>query len=109
MATVFDTPAVMLRIFVEDGQYKDGQDAAEWIVRKACERGLAGASVLRGVGGFYSNAPIVAPEFFDSHLAHPLLVEIVDQKEKIESFASYLKGEVAALLMCRIPVDICIS
>lgn len=109
MATAFDTKAALLRIFVADGQFKDGQNATEWIVCRACEHGLAGASVLRGIGGFYANAPIMAPEFFDIKLAHPLLIEIVDQPEKIESFAAFLKGEVANLLMCRIPVDICMS
>lgn len=107
--TAFDTQAVMLRIFVAEKQSKEGQNAAEWIVCRACERGLAGASVLRGIGGFYANDPITAPEFFDVRMAHPLVIEIVDQAEKIESFAAFLKSEVPRLLLCRIPVNVGMS
>ena len=109
MSSVFDNQAVLLKIYVEENAWKDGQKAAEWIACRACEMGLAGASVFRGIGGFYANAPIVAPEFFDFRLAHPLLIEIVDQAEKIESFAAFLKAEVQELLMIRVPAAVCIS
>ena len=109
MSSVFDSQAVLLKIYVEDNSYKDGQKTAEWMVCRACERGLAGASVFRGIGGFYASAPIVAPEFFDFRLSHPLLIEIVDQPVKIEEFAAFLKTEVKALLMTRMSVDVCMS
>ena len=109
MSSVFDSRAVLLKIYVEENSCKDGQKTAEWIACRACERGLAGASVFRGIGGFYSSAPIRAPEFFDFRLSHPLLIEIVDQPEKIEDFAAFLKAEVEALLMTRMNVDVCMS
>ena len=108
-SSVFNSPAVLLKIYVEENSCKEGQKTAEWVVCRACERGLAGASVFRGIGGFYGSAPLVAPEFFDFRLAHPLLIEIVDQPEKIEDFAVFLKKEVNDLLMIRMPVDVCIS
>jgi len=109
MSSVFDHQAVLLKIYVEENACKDGQKAAEWIACRACERGLAGASVFRGIGGFYENEPIRSPEFFDFRLAHPLLIEIVDQPEKIEDFAAFLKDRVEDLLMVRVPVGICVS
>ena len=109
MDSVFDHQAVLLKIYVEDAACKDGQKAAEWIACRACERGMAGASVFRGIGGYFANAPIMSPEFFDFRLAHPLLIEIVDQPEKIEDFAAFLKSEVSGLLMVRSTVDVCIS
>ncbi len=109
MSSVFVNQAVLLKIYVEENAWKDGQKAAEWIACRACEQGLAGASVFRGIGGFYANEPIVSPEFFDFRLAHPLLIEIVDQPDKIEEFAAFLKGEVEDLLMVRVPVEICAS
>ena len=109
MASVFENRAFLLKIYVEENAVKDGQKTAEWIACRACEMGLAGASVFRGIGGYFANAPIVAPEFFDFRLAHPLLIEIVDQPDKIEKFAEFLKSEVEELLMVRVPVDICIS
>ena len=109
MANVFDHQAALLKIYVEETACKDGQKAAEWIACRACEMGMAGASVFRGIGGYFANAPIVAPEFFDFRLAHPLLIEIVDQSDKIEKFAEFLKSEVDELLMVRVPVEFCIS
>ena len=105
--SVFDNQAVLLKIYLEENTYKEGQKTVEWIVCRACEMGLAGASVFRGIGGFYANEPIVSPEFFDFRLAHPLLIEIVDQPEKIEQLAAFLQKELSGLLMCRIPIDIC--
>ena len=109
MSSVFNNQAVLLKIYVEENAWKDGQKSAEWIVCRACEMGLAGASVFRGIGGFYANAPTVAPEFFDFRLAHPLLIEIVDQAEKIEEFAAFLKTEVKDLLLIRVPAAVCMT
>jgi len=109
MSSVFDTKAKLLKIYVPECRTKDGQGVAEWIMCRACERGLAGASVLRGIGGYYMNDPVVAPEFFNIRLTHPVVVEIVDQPDKIEDFAVFLKNEVSGLLMSRTDVDICVS
>ena len=109
MANVFDHQAALLKIYVEETACKDGQKAAEWIACRACEMGLAGASVFRGIGGYFANAPIVAPEFFDFRLAHPLLIEIVDQAAKIDEFSAFLKAEVGDLLMIQVPVSVCMS
>ena len=108
MASVFENRAVLLKIYVEENAVKDGQKTAEWIACRACEMSMAGASVYRGIGGFYANEPITSPEFFNFHLSRPLTIEIVDQPEKIEKFAAFLKEEVTGLLMCRFPVEVCI-
>jgi hypothetical protein len=105
MGTVFENQAVLLKIYAADNDYKDGLPVGEWIVRKSCEMGLAGASVFRGLGGFFANEPIVAPEFFNFHLERPVLIEIVDQADKIEKFAVFLKDEVEDLLLVRVPVE----
>ena len=109
MASVFTNKAVLLKIYAEENTFKNGQKAAEWIVCRACERGMAGASVFRGVGGFFANEPITAPEFFNFHLTRPILIEIVDQPDKIEDFASFLKDEVNDLLIVRVPVETCLT
>ncbi|OQA85784.1 MAG: hypothetical protein BWY31_01684 [Lentisphaerae bacterium ADurb.Bin242] len=109
MSSVFDAKAQLLRVYVPEGRMKDGQGAAEWIVCRACEHGLAGASVLRGIGGYYMNDPVVAPEFFNLRMSHPVIVEMVDQPEKIEEFSGFLKKEMSGLLLCRNEVDICVS
>jgi PII-like signaling protein len=62
-----------------------GVPAYEWVVRHARKRGLAGATVLRGVYGFGSRG--LAPKE-GWHVAHglPLVVEIVDSGEAVGRF-----------------------
>ena len=42
----------LLRIFIGESDKHEGMALYEWIVRKAREQGLAGATVLRGLEGF---------------------------------------------------------
>ena len=41
MSSVFEDQAVLLKIYVDENAWKDGQKAAEWISCRACEMGLA--------------------------------------------------------------------
>jgi PII-like signaling protein len=42
----------LLRIFIGESDRHDGKPLYEWLVLKAREKGLAGATVLRGIEGF---------------------------------------------------------
>ena len=46
------TEGYLLRIFIGESDKHDGKPLYEWIVLKAREQGLAGATVLRGLMGF---------------------------------------------------------
>jgi uncharacterized protein len=48
----------LLRIFIGESDKDDGMPLYEWIVRKARERGLAGATVLRGIEGFGAHSRV---------------------------------------------------
>jgi len=61
----------------------------EWLVIQAKERGLAGATVLRGLMGFGANSRIHTSKILRLSLDLPIVVEIVDTPEKINS---YLEG-----------------
>lgn len=64
----------------------EGMPLFEWIVRKAREQGLAGATVLRGLEGFGAHSRIHTTKILRLSEDLPLVVEIVDTKEKIEEF-----------------------
>ena len=61
---------------------KDDQPLCEWIVHRACERGIAGATVIRGNGGYYLNDPVKSPEIISMQVMRPVIIEIVDQPER---------------------------
>ncbi len=109
MESAFDSKAQVLRIYVPERRHKDDQPVYEWIVCRACEQGIAGATILRGSGGYYMNDPVKSPDIIDLKIMCPVVIEIVDQPERIEKFAAFLKHEIAQILMCRFSADICFS
>jgi PII-like signaling protein len=77
----------LLRIFIgENDKHEDGQRLYEWIVRKAREQGIAGATVLRGLEGFGARSRLHTAKILRLSSDLPIVVEIVDSEEKIEAF-----------------------
>ena len=76
----------LLRIFIGENDKYEGQPLYEWIVRKARECGLAGATVLRGLEGFGAHSRLHTAKILRLSSDLPIVVEIVDTGEKIELF-----------------------
>jgi hypothetical protein len=91
----------LLRLFLGEDDRHEGRPLHEWIVSQARQRGLAGATVLRGVMGFgaHSRVHTFRIERLSSDL--PIVVEIVDAREKLEAFLAdvdpVFKGGLATL------------
>ena len=75
----------LLRIFLGEADRYDGQQLFEAIVHLARSRGLAGATVLRGVEGFGAHSRIHKSTILELSEDLPILIEIVDTSDKIES------------------------
>ena len=76
----------LLRIFVGESDKHEGRPLYEWIVRKAREQGLAGATVLRGLEGFGAHSRLHTAKILRLSTDLPIVVEIVDTEEKIQAF-----------------------
>lgn len=76
----------LLRIFLGESDKHDGLPLFEWIVRKARQEGLAGATVLRGLEGFGAHSLLHTAKILRLSSDLPIVVEIVDTEEKIERF-----------------------
>ena len=76
----------LLRIFIGEGDRWQGKSAYEAIVLKAREAGLAGASVFKGAMGYGANSHLHTFKVLRLSEDLPILIEIVDSKEKIEAF-----------------------
>ena len=76
----------LLRIFVGESDRHEGVPLYEWIVRRAREVGLAGATVLRGLEGYGARSRLHTAKVLRLSSDLPLVVEIVDTEEKIEAF-----------------------
>ncbi len=82
--------AYRLRIFIGESDKVGGKSLYEVIVREARERGMAGATVLRGIQGFGANSRIHTSKVLRISEDMPVVVEIVDRQEKIEAFIPQL-------------------
>jgi len=76
----------LLRVFVGESDKHQGLPLYEWIVRKAREHGLAGATVLRGLEGFGAHSRLHTAKILRLSTDLPIVIEIVDTEENIHSF-----------------------
>ena len=75
-----------LRIFIGESDKYHNKPLYEWIVLKAREMGLAGATVTRGIEGFGRASRIHTAKILRLSDDLPVVIEIVDVPEKIEEF-----------------------
>jgi PII-like signaling protein len=82
--------AMLLRIFIGENDRADHKPLYEAIVLKAREMHLAGATVLRGPMGFGKSSRLHTSKIIRLSMDLPLVIEIVDSEEKINSFLPVL-------------------
>ena len=80
----------LLRIFVDETDRYHGRLLYEAIVEKAREMGMAGATVLHGIMGFGAHSRMHTSKVLRLSEDLPVLIEIVDNSERIEAFLPVL-------------------
>jgi PII-like signaling protein len=100
--TVFKEEGQLLRIFIGEDNKHGRMPLYEWIVQQARSQGMAGATVLRGILGYGANSHIRTTKILSLSVDLPVVVEIVDIPEKIESF---LKSIDPAILVGMVTVE----
>jgi uncharacterized protein len=83
--------ASLLRIYLGEADRVAGRPVHQEILERARRHGLAGATVLRGSGGFGANSIIhhASPWRLSQDL--PILIEIVDIETAIQGFLPVLQ------------------
>ena len=84
----------LLRIMIGESDRREGRPLYEWIVLKAKTEGLAGATVFRGMMGFGASSRIHTSKILRLSEDLPILIEIVDVREKLESFMELIDGSI---------------
>jgi uncharacterized protein len=82
--------AELLRIFIGESDRHEGRPLYEAIVMAARKRGMAGATVLRGLMGFGAHSRMHTAKILRLSEDLPLIIEIVDKPERIEAFLPLL-------------------
>ncbi|MCX6151968.1 MAG: DUF190 domain-containing protein [Ignavibacteriales bacterium] len=78
--------AKLLRIFIGESDKSHSTNVYEKIVVEGRKAGLAGATVFKGIMGFGGASRIHTSKILRLSEDLPLVIEIVDESAKIESF-----------------------
>ena len=77
--------ALLARIYVGESDHVDGQPLYEAIVRLLRERGVAGATVLRGIEGYGRAARLHTARILRLSEDLPILIEVVDREDRLRA------------------------
>jgi hypothetical protein len=83
---ILPSEAQLLRIFIGESDKQGHRSLYEVIVEEARKRGMAGATVLRGVMGFGKASRIHTFKILRLSEDLPIVIEIVDKPERIAAF-----------------------
>lgn len=81
---------MLLRIFMGENDTFQGKTVYEQIVLKARQLNMAGATVLRGLMGFGANSRMHTAKLLRLSEDLPVVIEIVDTEEKINTLFPFL-------------------
>jgi PII-like signaling protein len=76
---------LLLRVFCGESDTWHGKPLYEAIVQRVREEGMAGATVLRGIEGFGAHSRIHTSRLLRLSEDLPVVIELVDERERIES------------------------
>jgi PII-like signaling protein len=86
-----DVKAKRLRIYISSTDKFEHKPLYEVIVYSARKHGIAGATVLKGIMGYGSSSEIYSDKLWEISEKTPLVVEIIDESVKIDSFIQTIR------------------
>jgi hypothetical protein len=81
----FKGERTLMRIFIGENDKHEGKPLYEVLLRRFREKGLAGATVLRGVAGFGASSKVHTDKVLRLSLDLPLIIEVVETEEAIQA------------------------
>ena len=84
----------LLRIFIGESDRSEGHPLYEAILNEARRLNMAGATVLKGVMGFGASSRIHTTKVLRLSEDLPMVIEIIDKKERINLLMPYLDKHV---------------
>ena len=80
----FKGERTLMRIFIGESDKFHGKPLYEALLEKFREKGLAGATVIRGVAGFGASSVVHTEKVLRLSLDLPLIIEVVETEEAIQ-------------------------
>lgn len=85
MSHRFKGERTLMRIFIGENDRYQGRPLSEVIIERLRDRGVAGATVLRGVAGFGASSRVHGDKLVRFSRDLPLIVEVVETEEAIQA------------------------
>ena len=85
-----DTHGKLLKIYIGESSHRHGEPLYHSIIRLIHQRGLAGATAVRGIEGFGADSIIHSTRILRLSEDLPIVIEVVDTEEKIRELAKEL-------------------
>jgi uncharacterized protein len=85
---------LLARIYIGESDQWHGRPLYEAIVQRLRERGLAGATVLRGIEGFGAKQHLHTTRILRLSEDLPVLIEVVDQEDRLRAILPELDAMV---------------
>jgi PII-like signaling protein len=92
-----NTEVFALRIFVGSTDQVNQQPLYEYIVFQAKKKGIAGATVTKGIMGFGASSVIHSYKFWEVSDKVPLVIELVDEEYKLMAFYETIKPQLESM------------
>jgi PII-like signaling protein len=86
-----DDKVKRLRIYISSTDKFKHSPLYEVIVYAAKRQGISGATVLKGIMGYGASSEIYSSKLWELSEKLPLVVEIIDESHKIDSFFNSIK------------------
>ena len=85
MTERFRGERTLMRVFIGESDRYQGKPLYEALLERFRKKGLAGATVLRGVAGFGASSKVHTDKVLRLSLDLPLIIEIVETEEAIQA------------------------
>jgi PII-like signaling protein len=97
---------LLVRIYIGESDHWHGKPLYQAIVALLRERGIAGATVLRGIEGYGARAHLHTSRILQLSQDLPVLIEVVDQEDRLRAILPELDGMVAGGLITVQPIEV---
>jgi hypothetical protein len=92
-----NTEAWVLKFFIGSTDQINQTPLYEYLVLRAKKKGIAGATVVKGIMGFGASSVIHSYKFWEVSDKVPIVVELVDEEEIIRSFYEDIRPQLESM------------
>jgi uncharacterized protein len=87
---------VLMRIFISESDRYRKQSLSEALLQLFLDRGIAGATVLKGAAGYGSGSHLHTDKLLRLAAELPLVIEVVDTRDKIDRIIPELDAMISS-------------